>query len=332
MGLPNDMFRQIVDNFTEVVWMVETDFETVLYVNPAYESLVGQVGDPDPAAVIHPQNREEAAEWLASIEADIEAGTVQKKYPLDVNTTDYEGNERWLRTIGVPMYEDETVVGLAGVSSDVTEFVEREQQLEDQVDQLNQFASMVSHDLRNPPSVAIGSLEQYRAQGNEERLDEIDESLQEIRAIVSDMLNLVRSVEGVSDPESVRLVHVSEEAWAATETEAATLETTDATIEADPSLLQRLLENLFRNTMDHGGEEEIIVRVGGLPDGFFVEDTGSGIETEESQDVFKHSQTTGHSGVGVGLTIVQQIADAHDWDISLTESEEGGLRFEFRHS
>lgn len=73
------------------------------------------------------------------------------------------------------------------------------------------------------------------------------------------------------------------------------------------------------------------VRVGPLPDGFFVEDTGRGIPEEIRQDVFEHGFTTGYSGSGVGLTIVGRIADAHGFDVEVAESAEGGARFEFTH-
>jgi PAS domain S-box-containing protein len=331
MEFEDDLFRQIIDNLTEVIWMLDADLEAVQYVNPAYESLVGETENIDPLAVIHPLNREEAAEWLAEIEADIEAGTVEKEYPLRVSVTDARGEERWLQTIGVPVYDGGTIVGVAGISSDVTELVERERQLENQVERLDQFASMVSHDLRSPLSVAISNLELYRAHRDDEQLDKLDESLQRIETLVEDLLNLVRGVEEISDTGPVSLASVSEDAWAATETRTATLETEDSTIEADASQLQTLLENLFRNAIGHGGEG-VTVRVGGLQDGFFVEDTGKGIPAEQRQQVFEHGHTNSYSGTGVGLTIVQQIASGHGWTVSLAESEEGGVRFDFQFS
>ena len=90
-----------------------------------------------------------------------------------------------------------------------------------------------------------------------------------------------------------------------------------------------LFENLFRNAVGHGGED-VTVRVGPLEHGFYVEDTGEGIPPEERDSVFDHGYTTGYSGSGVGLTIVSRIAQAHNWDITLTDSSEGGARFEFR--
>lgn len=45
--------------------------------------------------------------------------------------------------------------------------------------------------------------------------------------------------------------------------------------------------------------------------------------------MFDHGYTTGYGGSGVGLTIVSRIAQAHDWDVTLTGGAEGGARFEF---
>jgi signal transduction histidine kinase len=97
----------------------------------------------------------------------------------------------------------------------------------------------------------------------------------------------------------------------------------------DRSQLKALFENLFRNAVGHGGPD-VTVRVGPFENGFYVEDTGEGIDPDERDTVFDHGYTTGYGGSGIGLTIVSRIAQAHDWEVSLTESTEGGARFEFR--
>ncbi|WP_169051799.1 sensor histidine kinase [Halorhabdus amylolytica] len=103
------------------------------------------------------------------------------------------------------------------------------------------------------------------------------------------------------------------------------------TADADPAKLRTLFENLFRNAVGHGGDN-VTVTVGPLEDvdGFFVADDGPGIDPSDHERVFDHGYSTGYGGTGVGLTIVERIATAHGWDISLIESENGGARFEFR--
>jgi signal transduction histidine kinase len=88
-----------------------------------------------------------------------------------------------------------------------------------------------------------------------------------------------------------------------------------------------LLENLLGNALRHGGAD-VTVAVGSLDDGFYVADDGPGIPEADRDAVFDSGYSTAAEGTGVGLAIVQQVVDAHDWSISVTESETGGTRFE----
>jgi signal transduction histidine kinase len=79
--------------------------------------------------------------------------------------------------------------------------------------------------------------------------------------------------------------------------------------------------------VEHGGED-VTIRVGALDDGFYVEDDGGGIPESERGDVFDAGYTTAADGNGFGLSIVQKIVEAQGWRIDVTESAEGGARFE----
>jgi signal transduction histidine kinase len=72
----------------------------------------------------------------------------------------------------------------------------------------------------------------------------------------------------------------------------------------------------------------VTVTVGSLPRGFYVEDDGPGIPPDDRESVFEAGYTTEREGTGFGLSIVQTIAEAHGWDIMVTEGSEGGARFE----
>jgi len=77
------------------------------------------------------------------------------------------------------------------------------------------------------------------------------------------------------------------------------------------------------------GDSDVTISVSTLPDGFAVADDGPGIPADERDRVFEQGYSTAQDGTGFGLTIVQQIAAAHGWTVSVTESETGGARFEF---
>ena len=68
--------------------------------------------------------------------------------------------------------------------------------------------------------------------------------------------------------------------------------------------------------------------VGELEDGFYVEDNGPGIPEDERDDVFEPGYSTSDEGTGFGLSIVNQVADAHGWDVHVIDGSEGGTRFE----
>ena len=326
----SDPFRQLVDNLTEVIWMLDGDLESLVYVNPAYESVVGLPPDCDPASVIHPDNQSDAREWLAEIKRDVDTGDPQTEYVLQVEISDEDG-ERWLETIGVPIVEDGDVVGLAGLSSDVTEYVERERQLQSQVERLDQFATMVSHDLRNPLSIALSHLELLRTGNESGSVETAIDALERIESITDELLDLAQGDGDIDEREELSLAEVSREAWENIDIRSATLETDpSARVVANPNKLRTLFENLFRNAVGHGGND-VTVTVGSLPEGFFVADTGPGIDPEDREQVFEHGFSTGYGGTGVGLTIVKRIATAHGWTVSVTNSDGGGARFEFRN-
>jgi signal transduction histidine kinase len=147
--------------------------------------------------------------------------------------------------------------------------------------------------------------------------------------IVEDVLTLAQQGQTVSETEPVDGTVVTTSAWAFVETESATLDASwDSTIDADASRLQQLLENLFRNTIERAGLDATI-SVGELETGFYVEDDGPGIPPDDRETVFESGYSSDEGGTGFGLTIVKQIAEAHNWRVSLGESSAGGERFEF---
>jgi signal transduction histidine kinase len=161
---------------------------------------------------------------------------------------------------------------------------------------------------------------------DEEMLAKIDRSLDRMNEIIEDVLALAREGQAVDEPEYIDVADLAEEVWGMVETDGATLSVAGTTeILADPTRAQDLFANLFRNAVEHN-DDTVTVTVGTLSDGFYVEDDGDGVP--EDIDVFEMGHSTAEAGTGIGLAIVAQIADAHGWDIDLTESESGGARFE----
>jgi len=218
---------------------------------------------------------------------------------------------------------------LARHTATAIERVEREQELQDRNDRLEEFARVVSHDLRNPLSVMAGSLELARTTDGEEHFERAGRAVERMSELIDGLLKLAHRGDGIGELEQVDLVAAAEASWATVMTERATLAVrTDQTVRANDERVRQLLENLFRNAIEHGDAWEITL--GELTDssGFYIEDDGVGIPSEHRDEVFESGYTTTDGGTGFGLTICKQIADAHGWEITVTENRGGGTRFE----
>ena len=265
-------------------------------------------------------------------------------------------------------------------SRDVSERKAYERQIERENERLDEFASIVSHDLRNPLSVLSGYLDLARETGDETYFDRCENAVEDMERLIDDLLTLARDGKTVGDRESVRLADLTADCWASVEHGDARLALDvddDVAVLADEGRLKQLLENLFRNSVEHGSTcsrtesgdsvehgstgsrpeaddsvehgstgsrpeaddrtgvsrdgAGVTVRVGTLDDasGFFVEDDGPGVPEAERDAVFDSGYSTSDTGTGFGLAIVEGIAEAHGWTVTLTESDDGGARFEF---
>ncbi|WP_136688680.1 hybrid sensor histidine kinase/response regulator [Halorhabdus amylolytica] len=230
-----------------------------------------------------------------------------------------------------PFRIDGEIEGVVGVTHEITELKERERTLQRQNERLDQFASFVAHDLRNPLNVATGRLTLAAEECDSDHLANVSDALDRMEALIEDLLTFAREGQPVEAVEPVALRPVFEERWRVLPTEEANLRVeTDVTIRAAPDRLAQLLENLIDNAVTHGGST-VTITVGDVDEGsgFFVADDGPGIAPEDRETVFEAGYSTTDEGTGFGLSIVAEIADAHGWDVTVTDSESGGARFEF---
>ncbi len=204
--------------------------------------------------------------------------------------------------------------------------------LEEQNDKLDEFISVVSHDLRNPIQVISGSLELAAETGNEEYFERCRSASERMEQLIDDLLTVAREQERDIETETVDIATEARNCWQTVDTADATLEIDiDRQISADRSRLNQLLENLFHNAIEHAGDN-VTVTVGKLEDGhgFHIADDGDGIPETRREEVFEFGYTGSRNGTGLGLSIVAQVAEDHGWTIRATESNTGGAEFDVR--
>ncbi len=207
--------------------------------------------------------------------------------------------------------------------------ISERKELEREKSQLEEFSSIVSHDLRNPLNVAQSRVELARTECDSEHLEDVVRAHERMESLIGDLLTLARSGDQIEEVATVDLAAVTERAWENVETAEASIQSeTTRSIRADRSRLQQLVENLVRNAVEHGGTD-VTVTVGELADGFYVEDDGRGVPEDERDELFETGYSTSEHGTGFGLSIVRQVADAHGWSVNVTDGSDGGARFEF---
>jgi len=234
------------------------------------------------------------------------------------------------RSVPLPTAGSDGTAEAVSVYVDITDQKEVERELQRQNDRLERFASTVSHDLRNPLRIAKSHLDMATRECETDLLDDVAAAHDRMEELIADLLALARQGQSVDETESLSLAALAEDAWGNVDAPDATLAVeTEASVAADESRLLQAFENLFRNSAEHG-PDGVTVRVGDTAAGFYIEDDGPGIPADEQEAVFEYGYTTADTGTGFGLAIVQEVAQAHGWSVSVAASSDGGARFEFR--
>ncbi|MFW6018545.1 MAG: PAS domain-containing sensor histidine kinase [Halapricum sp.] len=201
---------------------------------------------------------------------------------------------------------------------------EQEHQLTAQSERLEDFAALSSHELRNRLQIALGTAERARAKDDLDAIDDVIETLSRMDRLVSQLLTLARTGSVSRSTESVALSGVVEAAWGvAGEPEMRLVVEEDAVVTADRDALLEAFEMLVRTVAEVTTSEH--VRVGTLPDGFFLEDDAAAVEPA---DLFEPTHSDG-GPASDSVYLVSAIADAHGWDIEVEPSDAGGTRFSF---
>ncbi|MCU4717198.1 PAS domain S-box protein [Halapricum hydrolyticum] len=339
--------------------LAEDESRRVLAANERFFELFDMPGGPDDVIGVDCERLAEEARDIFVDEAEFLEGIderIDARDPVDSEELVLEDERTFARSYRPLELPDSD--GHLWMYRDVTEQKEREQTLRRERDRLDEFASVVSHDLRNPLHVARGQLELASEDCDSEHHETVVEALDRMSTLIDDLLMLAREGEQVSEREPIDLATLVESCWQNVETNSATMQVAiDRTVSADRNRLRQLFENLFRNAVEHGSTEPdtdthwgglvrgstdtdaqagqdvprqgVTITVGELADGFYVADDGPGIPPEDRDRVFEVGYSTIDTGTGFGLSIVERVADAHGWDVHVTESEAGGARFEF---
>ncbi|GGM30478.1 PAS domain S-box protein [Haloarcula argentinensis] len=344
LAVTTERLETLVEAAPVAIVALDTD-ATVEVWNPAATELFGWRADEvlgDRVPVIPDENRRQTAERHARVlEGERLSGHETELERKDGSRVDVSLAAAPIRDLSG------SVVGSVSVVTDITERKRRERQLELQNERLDEFASLISHDLRNPLQVASGHLELASQDAGSEVRESITAAaaaLDRMEGLIDHTLTLAREGRDISDPEPVALRETFVQAWNAAPTSAAErrVQNPPERVLADRERLAELFQNLIQNAVEHGRDDStpkagpatdgagtVTITLGATSDGFYVADDGPGIPPDQRDDVLESGYSTDDDGTGFGLAIVETIAEAHGWELTVTDSEDGGARFEF---
>lgn len=215
---------------------------------------------------------------------------------------------------------------------------QRERVQRERLAALGELAAVVAHEVRNPLGAIFNALSVLTrlvpAEGDAPgMLAIVREESGRLNQIVSDLLDFARPHAPTPKPEPIAPLVESA-------VESVRMRFPRARIEvfedggpvvawADARMLRQALVNLVVNAVHASPEgEPIVVRViGGASVRIEVEDQGPGVPAELAARVFEPFFTTRASGSGLGLSVVQRVAEAHGGRVELASPETGGAVF-----
>ncbi|AZQ13776.1 histidine kinase N-terminal 7TM domain-containing protein [Halorubrum sp. PV6] len=303
--------RVVLTQIGDGVVVLDTD-GSIVDVNPATERFLGGrdalIGTPLSDHVPEYAGLDVAGSTLVTVEAD--------------------GEEAHLQLTRSPLDRDGTQYGHAVLLRDVTELERQRRELERKNERLDSFASVVSHDLRNPLAVIDGYADLARDTGDPAHIDVIQDTAAQMQEFLEELLQLSQRGDTVTDLQPVSLTAVAEDVGdAIADPDLTVAVANDVRLTADRARLRQVLDNLCRNACDHV-DGAVSLTIGPCADGFYVEDDGPGISPADRDQVFDVGYTTREEGTGLGLSIVRDIVEAHGWSIAVAEGTGDGARFE----
>ncbi|NNF08330.1 MAG: PAS domain-containing protein [Candidatus Eisenbacteria bacterium] len=263
-----------------------------------------------------------------------------------------QGNYVWIKSTGKWFQDAKSgILFLSGAVQDLSLVKAAEAELEKKAFELEEFASMASHDLQAPlrhidyfaDVLKRQLVELPSTQTAEEALSHIQTSSATMHHLIRDLLIYAEAGHVPRKLKTVRVQRVVEEVL---ETQREALNAAQATvklhplpeIQADPVHISQVFQNLTDNALKYRNREapphlEIGVEKQGSQHAFFVRDNGIGIPSDLQGKVFQafkrvHASRQ-YSGTGMGLAIVKKIAETHGGSVWVDSEEGRGSTFWF---
>ncbi len=280
-----------------------------------------------------------------------------ESFDIELEMSTARGNDKWLRSIGIPVKEGKKIGRIYGLFQDITSIKKTEEMLlqaRETAEVANRaksvFLTNMSHELRTPLNAIQGFAQilEYEENLNDKQKDYVRTIIRSgdtLLTLINDVLDMARiesgnlelNKENFSIHDCMESIREVIEERARKKGLSLLIEIEDGIsdfVYGDKRRLQQILYNLLSNAVKFTGNGTIILRIYGKNDltCFEVEDTGIGISEKNLKRIFEPFQITNEKilkteGSGLGLPISQKLASLMSSQILVKSHLNKGSRF-----
>ncbi len=301
---------------------------------------------------VHPDDRQRMRELFET------SFRLHQRFEAEYRHRRHDGEYRWVHSIGVPRYaSDGEFIGFVGAVSDVTDRRRAEEATQalahaQRLAVMGELTAMIAHEIRQPLSAILLSAEAARnlLQRPDPPIDELIEIMGSIRQYDLRADDTIRSIRAFvrNQPLQRRPLDINATVLDVFRLLAGDIERRRVRLHrefagdlpqalGDATQLQQVLVNLIVNAMDAEAavpeaQRRLTIITRRYDEGSIevaVRDCGCGIPAERMPLLFESFFTTNQQGMGLGLSIVRTIINAHDGRIWAENNNDGGATFHF---